>query len=332
MQPRILARVKNSRFFLILSKAPLTQIAFPLLVILPVMGFYIIIQPDRFLKMWGGYATIVYTAFFVVLTWLHHYLISKEQSAKTHIVWLGAIVFIAGISVYQFLLYSTELPNLIHQAGAALGFMPHPWSWNWRISIDLIIFTVYMIGLIISFFGFKSLRYFLGPILYSFILICAFLIDAAYPLTQFTVFQWWVPGIVFLVANLLRIFGINVKYSKDVLYTPKSGPILIGWPCAGIHSLLIYTALAYSFLQNLNISRTRKLIYLSIGFLGTYMVNILRITAIVFTNYYFNVDIMTFHYYAGELFFIAWILVFLFAVVMVEKRIKRKMEKQRPAS
>lgn len=324
MQPRILARLKDSRFLLTLSKVQWSQIAFPLLVILPLMGFYIIIPPDRFLKMWGGYFTIVYTAFFVVLTWLHNFLVSKEQSAKTHVVWLGVIVFIAGISVYQFLLYNTDLPILINQAGASLGFMPHPWSWNWRISIDLIIFMAYMIGLIIFFFSLKSLKYFLGPILYSAILVLALLVDAAYPL--FTVFQWWVPGIVFLVANLLRIFGVNVTYSKDVLYTPKSGPILIGWPCAGIHSLLIYTAVAYSFLQNLEISRVRKLIYLSMGFLGTYMVNILRIAAIVFANYYFNVDIMIFHYYAGELFFIAWILVFLFAVVMVERRRKRKME------
>jgi len=323
----MLARVKNSRFFLILSKVPWSQIAFPLLVILPVMGFYIIIQPDRFLKMWGGYATVVYTAFFVVLTWLHHCLVSKEQSAKTHVFWLGIIFFIAGISVYQFLLYSTELPNLINQIGAALGFMPNPWNWNWRISIDLIVFTVYMVGLIISFFGFKFLKYFLGPILYSSILVCALLIDAAYPL--FTVLQWWVPGIVFLVANLLRVFGVNVTYSKDV-FLNTSPPVSVGWPCAGIHSLLIYTAVAYSFLQNLNISRTRKLIYLSMGFLGTYMVNILRIAAIVFANLRFNVDIMTFHYYAGELFFIMWILVFLFVVVMIERRSRTKDPSSEP--
>jgi len=178
------------------------------------------------------------------------------------------------------------------------------------VSIDFIVFTVYAVGLITSFFGVKSLKYFLGPIIYSVALICVFLIDAAYPLTQFTIFQQWVPAIVFLVANLLRALRVNVTYSKDVLYTPKSGAIVIGWPCAGVHSLLIYTAVAYSFLQTLTISRVRKLIYLSIGFFGTYMTNILRIAVIIFGNYYFNWDIYMIHYYAGELFFIIWVVAF----------------------
>ena len=287
--------------------------------------------------MWIGHAALVYATFFVMLTWLHHRLVSKGQTAKTHIGWLGVTVFLAAISVYQLLLYSTELPQLISQAGALLLYgteLPQLGKFlewfiynNWVTSIDFIVFTVYTVGLIIFFFGVKSLRYFLAPIIYSVALVCAFLVDAAYPNAR--TLQWWIYGIVFLVANLLQIFRVNVTYSKDVLYT-KSGGVLVGWPCAGIHSLLIYTAVAYSFLQNLDISRLRKFIYLFLGLIGTYIVNILRIAAIIFGNYYFNWNIYMMHMYMGELFFIAWIVFFLFMVVMIERR--RGKTKEAPSA
>jgi len=331
----MLARVKNSRIFLLLSKVPLTpQDAFPLLVVIPLAGFYFIRPAIMFELTWIGYAALIYAAFFVILTWLYYRMAPKEEKrAETRVAWPQVILFLAGISVYQLLLYGTELPQLIYRAGVALGLRDAPTpalSLNWTVSIDFIVFTVYTVGLTTSFFNVKSLKYFLGPIIYSVALISAFLIDAAYPLGKITVLQQWVPAIVFLVANFLRALRVNVTYSKDVLYTP-SGVIVVGWPCAGIHSLLIYTAVAYSFLQTLEISKVRKLIYLIIGFFGTYMINILRIAVIIFGNYYFNWDIYMMHYYAGELFFIVWIVVFLFLVIMTERR-RVKAKKTTPAS
>lgn len=270
--------------------------------------------------MWIGHAALVYATFFVILTWLYYRMIPKGRKAETNVAWLGAISFFFGIYFYHLLLYGDVLPQYILRAGTALGISGWWLHNNWTVSIDFIVFTIYTVGVTISFFGVKSLRYFLAPIFYSVVLVSAFLIDAAYPLGRFTVFQRWVPGIVFLVANLLRIFGVNITYSKDVLYTPKSGMVLVGWPCAGIHSLLIYTAVAYSFLQNLDVSKLRKLTYLFLGLIGTYIVNILRIWAIIFGNYYFNWDINMAHYYTGEIFFIIWIMIFLFIVVMIEKR------------
>jgi len=316
---KMLDRVKGSRFLLLLSEVPWSQVAFPLLTILPVAGFYII-KPARFEWAWAGHASLVYATFFVILVWLNYYFISKEQRAKTSIAWLGVILFLAGMYLYQLLLSGEALPQLILQAGKALGLSKWWLTDNWTTSIDFIVFTVYTIGLIISFYGVKSLKYFLWPVLYIVALIFAFLLDAAYPYADFILFQWWVPGIVFIVAHLLKAFGVNVTYGKNSLTTPRSGTVVIAWPCAGIHSLLIYTAVALSFLQSLNISRVRKIIYLSIGFFGTYIVNTLRIAAIIFACYYFNADIYLMHSYLGELFFIAWIVVFLFVVVMIERR------------
>lgn len=321
----VLERVKVSRFLLLLPGVPWSQVAFPLLTILPMVGFYLI-KPARFEWAWAGHASLVYATFFVILVWLNYYFISKEQRAKTSIAWLGVIPFLAGMCLYQLLLSGKALPQLILQAGTALGLSKWWLTDNWTTSIDFIVFTVYITGLIISFYGVKSLKYFLWPILYMIALIAAFLLDAAYPYADFVLFQWWVPGIVLIVARLLQAFGVNVIYGKNSLTTPRTGTVIIAWPCAGIHSLLIYTAVAFSFLQFLNIPRIRKIVYLSIGFFGTYIVNALRIAAIIFACYYFNADIYLMHSYMGELFFIAWIVVFLFIVVMIERRMGKTKE------
>ncbi len=323
----MLARIKSSQLFSLLarSKALLwTWLPFPLLAVLPVMGFYLL-KPTLFPWVWVGYASLIYATFFLILTWLNYRLISKEQTAKINIPWLYVVPLLAAISIYQILLYSTALPQMISQAGEALGIQGSKYlSFHWPILIDFSIFTIYIIGLITSFFGVRALKFFVGPVIYLVSFICIVIIDIRYPFLDFVVLQRWVPVIVFIVAHLLRVLGVNVTYGENFLYNPRSGMVVIAWPCAGVHSLLIYTAVAYSFLQNLDISKTRKLIYVSLGFLGTYMVNILRVTAIIVSNYYFGVNVNVAHHYAGELFFVIWILVFLFLVVTIERRKQKK--------
>lgn len=319
----MLERMRGSQFLLLLARARVllwTWLPFPLLVVLPVMGFYLL-KPTLFQWVWVGYATLVYATFFLILTWLNYRLVSKEQTAKTRIPWLFVVPLLAAISIYQILLYSTALPQTLSQVGEVLGIQGSKYlSQHWPILVDFSIFTVYTIGLITFFFGFKALKRFIGPIIYLVGFIGIVIIDIKYPFLDFVVLQQWVPVIVFIVAHFLRALGVNVTYGKNSLYTPRSGTVIIAWPCAGVHSLLIYTAVAYSFLQNLGISRTKKLIYVSLGFLGTYMVNILRVTAIIVSNHYFGVNINVAHSYMGELFFITWIMIFLFVVVMIERR------------
>lgn len=322
----MLERFKTSRFFVFLKKVGwLPQDAFPLLMVLSVVGFYLI-NPDKFQTMWIGYAVFVYIAFFAVLTWLFYRQIPKKQAAESRVFWLGALSFFAGMCIYQMLIYIGVLPTYISQLGAALGIKGWYLDVSWPTTFDLLIFTTYLVGLIVSFFSVKSLRYFLGPVLYSGALVVFFVIDAVVPQNTFAdaAFEFFVPGLVSISAGLLHMLNVNMEIvgNGSIMHITKptgSAYVQVNWPCAGIHSLLIYTAIAVAFLQFLDISKMRKIIYASIGFFGTIFVNILRITSIVYAYYYFDVSIQTFHAYSGELFFISWMVIFLFAVTMVER-------------
>jgi exosortase/archaeosortase family protein len=100
-------------------------------------------------------------------------------------------------------------------------------------------------------------------------------------------------------------------------------PFVIYWPCAGVHSLFIYTFVILLFLKGSPMSLGAKIGSLVIGAVGTFFVNILRIVSIVdisitqgdaFGQY--------FHNYLGELFFLFWIVIYLFALVFVLRFLK----------
>ena len=55
----------------------------------------------------------------------------------------------------------------------------------------------------------------------------------------------------------------------------------IGWPCAGVESLIIYTVTTSLFLKNSKFSSMQKFAYFIFGAIVTYLINILRITTIL---------------------------------------------------
>lgn len=85
----------------------------------------------------------------------------------------------------------------------------------------------------------------------------------------------------------------------------------IGWPCAGVHSIFIYTFVILLFLKDATFSLVRKIIYVAVGAVGTFIVNVFRIVTICIIGTNVGKEAMNlFHSYYGELFFISWALIY----------------------
>jgi exosortase/archaeosortase family protein len=85
----------------------------------------------------------------------------------------------------------------------------------------------------------------------------------------------------------------------------------IAWPCAGIESLLIFTAVALLFLKRMNISWKVKIGFFAFGAVVTYFINVLRIATIFSIGMQYGVDssqVQEFHFYYGPLYAMAWII------------------------
>ncbi len=299
---------------------------YPLLVIAPVVIFYFI-DPKMFEIDWVGSATFAYAGFFVIITWLINRRITKPSN-KIHLK--GTTLSTAAIFLYQFLVYNVGFSETIVKLGTLLG-IHEVWLYSWLISVDITFFALYLTALTISFFGLKSLKKFFAPIVYLFLTVSAILINAYQPRASFTALQIFVPYIMFTVGNLLPIFGVNAQtYSINdqtgqirsimIVNKPRFLAFEIAWPCAGISSILIYFALMYGLLQIWDTTKNRKAIYLTVGLIGTILVNILRIVALILFYSYFNANLSIFHEYVGALFFVAWITIFLFIVFLIEKK------------
>ena len=107
----------------------------------------------------------------------------------------------------------------------------------------------------------------------------------------------------------------------------------IAWPCAGIESLLIFTAVALLFLQRMPLSWKAKVGYFAVGAAVTYFINVLRIATLFIIGTRNGGDInappvQDFHFYYGPLYSIAWIISYPL-IILVSQGLWRKIKKKK---
>jgi len=174
-----------------------------------------------------------------------------------------------------------------------------------------------------------------------------YLIDIMYPYGYFSPFQAVVPLTASLAAGVLNwmgyltSFGFSSTYNAPILTVSDSlgHPLkayVIGWPCAGVQSLLIYTFVMLVFFKKAAIPLWQKIVYFVVGGLITYGINILRIVSI-YLIYINNLSqgpaaadqaARLFHNYYGGLYSIAWIIAYPLIIIgsrMLWNRIKPRL-------
>jgi thaumarchaeosortase len=209
------------------------------------------------------------------------------------------------------------------------------------IAIEYLVFSVLFCLITFFCFGKKGLRGFALPALFAAIVGAIYTIDNIFPYGQFTPFQLLVPTTASLAAFVLRLMGYVVLPGTEngmptLQVTGSVGATTtfsIAWPCAGIESLLIYTAVAALFLQRMPISWKAKIGLFSVGAAVTYCINVLRIASlfIIGTQNFGDINaqpVKDFHFYYGPLFSLAWIVSYpLIIMVSLSLRQKNKREK-----
>ncbi len=154
-------------------------------------------------------------------------------------------------------------------------------------------------------------------------------------LFQISLAKWLTQATAVIIVALVKLFGMNIvgtTWSADDVITviQFEGPnglssIGIDARCSGIHSLTIFVAI---FLLMLFESRKRlkwnyKIpIIILIGIIGTYFVNLLRVTIIFIINYYQGWAVAEpIHNYLGYVFLMIWVPIFwLFILSWGEKK------------
>ena len=157
-----------------------------------------------------------------------------------------------------------------------------------------------------------------------------YMIDTIFPYGVFKPLQMLALPTAACAAALLDIIGyrFNLVFSPGpasapIIYAYSQGvqtPVSIAWPCAGVHSLFLYTLIILLLFNKSNISSFRKIIYFIIGAIGTYSVNVLRIVSYFIILVNEGIDAaQVFHNIYGELYFVVWIFLYILLIICIQK-------------
>ena len=326
---RLLSRI--DRCFLLQTAIVFAAFIVPLLIIY-------IMDADSFNYLWKGRAP------YLLFLWLFFLEVAlgwkklKKEHAK---VWTKKTVLAAVIlllpTVYAVGL-NFGLQAGIMELGRAVGVPAEQYGeWylthSWPFSLEYILFATFFVASIWLLYGVRGLKTFAVSSFFIGGVGVFYMIDTFYPYGTFTVLQSFVPVTVSGAVFILNFLGYGTRtfvggidgLGLTVTGANSTYSAIVSWSCAGSHSLLLYSFMIMLFLRGTNISRTRKIIYVVAGAVGTFFVNILRIVAILLAGVNSGASLAaTFHEFYGEFFFIAWMFIYLSFIYLIETRLIKK--------
>jgi len=171
---------------------------------------------------------------------------------------------------------------------------------------DIIIFS----GIVMTFYGFKSFKLFWVPATYGIVLLLGYQLENILPAYTSSL-QNWMAGVM---ASSMQVLGIKASAAGNlVTMNSSSGPLLLSveGDCTGVQGILAFGMLSTLAVVDIK-ARLSKLIPLfAVGFLGAFLINIVRLFGVFLTFEYLGVDLgNTVHVYLGYILFIVWVMVF----------------------
>jgi len=134
-------------------------------------------------------------------------------------------------------------------------------------------------------------------------------------------FSPFLGNVTYLIVNILRTVGVNAYfyYSSSIPiigFTSLSGNLVLTsfvYECIGVFSALVFSIILVIVLFEDPSGSKVKLLASVIGVLGTFALNIIRVTIILLTDYFYGVEAgATVHYIIGYALFSAWLALFLY--------------------
>ena len=205
------------------------------------------------------------------------------------------------------------------------------------LSVEYLVFSVLFCSIVLFYFGKKGLAGLALPGIFVGLVGIIYTIDNVFPYGEFTPFQILVPTTATLAAKTLNWLGCvtSMTMVNGMPTLQATGPLgtakfSIAWPCAGIESFLIFTAVVLLFLQQMHMSWKAKAGYFVAGAVVTYFINVLRIVTIFNIGMQYGVNssqVQMFHFYYGPLYSIIWIVSYpliIFATQGLWRKIKKE--------
>ena len=122
--------------------------------------------------------------------------------------------------------------------------------------------------------------------------------------------DWVVPVEARMLAVILKLVGIPSQVSSSTIYLDKGGfflPVYISWNCVGWQSFILYAVTLATGIQG-PFSKASKFEAMVVGFLGTFLINLLRIASVAVVAFHFGqLPAVIYHDYGGTIIILLWL-------------------------
>lgn len=249
------------------------NLSIPLSLIITVLMLYCLASKPSFGIFWKG------RAFYLLFLWLvflevlmsseeftHNKLIVKNPLRLTVSIVAMAIpiVYVVLVNVFNFRLTIIELGKEmgIPWVSFSLSKEMIAWlqNWSWPLSVEYIVLALCFITEVWLVYKTKGLKMFSISLLFLSAVGAIYMIDTLYPFGSGSTapFQAMVPITALLAARILNVMGYKTSFNAMRMptlsvYNP-TGPAkpvsyIIGWPCAGVEGLFLYTLIMLLLLK-----------------------------------------------------------------------------------
>lgn len=212
-------------------------------------------------------------------------------------------------------------------SGVGLGVDPLIAQYSWVWGFDYAVTSLFLLALVMLL----SRPRVITPFIYTVGMVCFLYIDVVLPYNSLGPFQYVVPPVLGFVVLVLNATGLgHSSVAGNILHLSTatgSMNLQVYWPSAGLQGIVIGLLAVATISVKLGSGWTRGSIYMVIGVVGSFLVNVLRIVLLaVYAMGAINdpKGFERFHSVAGELVFIPWILILIVLVVRHELKIKTR--------
>jgi exosortase len=177
-------------------------------------------------------------------------------------------------------------------------------------SFGILDMLIVLLGAVTLTFGLRALKSFWVPVAYGVVLLAGYQIEGLLP--NYSALQGWLAGVMTSAVNLLGI-GATVSGQIVTMNLPNGIPITleVSSACTGLQGILAFGMLSTMALLDMKPRASRLVPIFAIGFIGAFLINIVRLLVVFLTFEYFGISAgETMHVYFGYLIFLVWVLAF----------------------
>jgi len=191
--------------------------------------------------------------------------------------------------------------------------------------VGVAFYSVYVLGSFLVFFAVPALKESFSAL---FLIVAG---DSSFYVGEWLEFYMepLVPYFVQIMGFVLIVLGIpaTVHNPNQILLNTSKGsiPVLFAAGCLGIHSFLVFSVIVVVTMMEELASLRTKLLWSVGGVIGTFVVNIIRVSLIAVVIYYFGYENWgEIHSWIGYALFLLW-LGFFFVVFSKRETIQSKI-------